>query len=82
MKPVATRSPMIRNVAFSGQDFEHIDRLENTLLGIRSQLGIRVTLADVIRLALYTAYPTKEQAVQVMQAVREQDGRLKQNKTR
>lgn len=72
----------VRNVAFSPHDLEQVDRLETVLLSIKNELGIRVTFADVIRLALYTAHPTKEQAMQIMQSTREQDGRLKQNKKR
>lgn len=72
----------VRNVAFSPHDLEQVDRLETVLLSIKNELGIRVTFADVIRLALYTAHPTREQAMQIMQSTREQDGRLKQNKKR
>lgn len=78
--PVTTKpspKPLVRNIGLTEADMMEIERLETLLLANKREIGGRVSLADVVRVALYSAYPTKDQALQVLLATRQHDGRIR-----
>lgn len=73
----STPKPMVRNIGLTEADIIEIERLETLLLASKREFGGRVSLADVVRVALYTAQPTKEQALHVLLNTRQHDGRVR-----